>query len=291
MENINLNLYKIFLTVAQSKTLIEASKKLYISQPAISKDIQTLEQILNTKLIYRKNNGIELTKEGMEFVKYIEEAFGLINTGEKILKQRHDLTYGNISIGCPSHITALFLMEKMERFMKDFPNIRVKIMSATSSHLVELLQLHKVDFIIDTKPAESIYNNLQTEHLKDFDMIFISNKEIVVNKLSDFNNFNLILPFSYTSTRKKINEVLYKNGIKTDAKIEIDITDLIINAVERGMGVGYVIKESVKKELEDKKVYEIKNSMELPKTSIQLISIKGQLTNADNKFIREYLKK
>ena len=52
MNNINLNLYRIFYVVAKSKSFVDASNKLYISQPAISKDIKKLEEIMNTKLIY-----------------------------------------------------------------------------------------------------------------------------------------------------------------------------------------------------------------------------------------------
>mgnify|MGYP002516667893 CR=1 FL=1 len=156
MDNINLNLYKIFYIVANSKSFVEASNKLYISQPAISKDIKTLESIMNTKLVYRKNNGITLTRDGEEFVKYLEESFGILNVGEKIIKQRNDLSSGNISIGCPSHISSLFLMEKIEEFKKDFSNIRIQIMSGSSEQLMEMLQLHKVDFIIDTSHNTSI---------------------------------------------------------------------------------------------------------------------------------------
>lgn len=80
MDNINLNLYKIFYIVAKSKSFVDASNKLFISQPAISKDIKTLENLMNTKLIYRKSNGITLTRDGKEFYKYLEQSFGILNT-------------------------------------------------------------------------------------------------------------------------------------------------------------------------------------------------------------------
>ena len=178
MDNINLNLYKIFYIVAKSKSFVDASNKLFISQPAISKDIKTLENLMNTKLIYRKSNGITLTRDGREFYKYLEQSFGILNTGEQVIKQRNDLSHGTISIGCPSHITSLYLMDHIENFKKDYPNIKIQIISASSEQLIELLQLHKIDFIIDTSSNNGIYNNMEVHKLKSFDSIFISNKEI-----------------------------------------------------------------------------------------------------------------
>jgi len=289
MDNINLNLYRIFYVVATSKSFIDASNKLFISQPAISKDIKTLENLMSTKLLYRTNNGISLTRDGEEFYKYLDQSFGILNTGEQILKQRNDLSHGTISIGCPSHITSLYLMEHIEKFKKDYPNIKIQIMSASSEHLRELLQLHKIDFIVDTSSSSGIYNNMEIKKIKEFDTIFIANENVKIKDLKDLESQHWILPFSFTNTRKRLNRLLEKHQISIEASMEIDITELIIDAVKRGLGFGYVIKDSVKKDLTDKKIYEIQTNIELPKISIYLINLKGQLTKSDMKLIKEYL--
>lgn len=289
MNNINLNLYRIFYIVAKSKSLVEASRKLHISQPAISKDIKKLEDSLNTKLIYRKNNGISLTANGEEFIKYIDESFGILNTGEEIIKQRNDLEHGTISIGCLSHISSLYLMERIEAFKNKYPGIKIQILSATSEQLMDLLQLHKLNFIIDTSIPNTIYNNLETKFLKDFDTIFISNKKMVINDLKELENKKWILPFDYTGTRKRLDNILEKYNIYINSSMELDVTDLIIDAVKRNLGIGYVIKDSVKEELKNGIVYQIDTKIELPKTSIYLINLKDQLTKADKILIKEYL--
>lgn len=291
MNNINLNLYRIFYIVAKSKSLVEASRKLHISQPAISKDIKKLEDSLNTKLIYRKNNGISLTANGEEFIKYLDESFGILNTGEEIIKQRNDLEHGTISIGCLSHISSLYLMERIEAFKNKYPGIKIQILSATSEQLMDLLQLHKLNFIIDTSIPNTIYNNLETKFLKDFDTIFISNKKMIINDLKELENKKWILPFDYTGTRKRLDNILEKYNIYINSSMELDVTDLIIDAVKRNLGIGYVIKDSVKEELKNGIVYQIDTKIELPKTSIYLINLKDQLTKADKILIKEYLLK
>ena len=76
MLAINLNLYRIFYVVASSKSYAEASKKLYISKTAISKDISQLEKILSVQLFYREKQGVKLTAEGKELYKYVKERIG-----------------------------------------------------------------------------------------------------------------------------------------------------------------------------------------------------------------------
>ena len=64
MTNINLNLYKIFCTVATSKSYSEASEKINLSVPNISTQISNLENQLETKLFNREKDGVKLTEAG-----------------------------------------------------------------------------------------------------------------------------------------------------------------------------------------------------------------------------------
>ena len=64
MNNINLNSLRIFYEVATAKSFLDASNKLFISQPAISKSMSKLEEELNITLFYRANKGISLTPSG-----------------------------------------------------------------------------------------------------------------------------------------------------------------------------------------------------------------------------------
>ena len=61
-SDINFNLYKIFYEVALSESISSASKRLYITQSAVSKSIKKLEEDLSTKLFYRNRNGVKLTE-------------------------------------------------------------------------------------------------------------------------------------------------------------------------------------------------------------------------------------
>lgn len=71
---INLNLYRVFYYVAKEKSITKAAKKLYISQPAISKSLKKLEEEMQVELFYRNLNGVELTEAGKILYSYIDKA-------------------------------------------------------------------------------------------------------------------------------------------------------------------------------------------------------------------------
>ncbi len=85
---VNLNLYRVFYYVAKEGSISAASKKLYVSQPAISKSLKKLEESLNTKLFLRNLSGTELTESGKELLVYVENAYTNLLTAEKILTER-----------------------------------------------------------------------------------------------------------------------------------------------------------------------------------------------------------
>ena len=82
-NNLNLNLYRVFYTVAKTKSFSESATVLHISQPAISKHIQNLEYELNTVLFYRNNRGIELTPEAKSLLTYVEKAYNFLMLGTR----------------------------------------------------------------------------------------------------------------------------------------------------------------------------------------------------------------
>ena len=89
--NIDLELYRVFYTVAKNKHMTKASEELHISQPAISQSIKKLEAQLGGTLFIRSNKGMELTSEGKMFYNYIKSALELINNAENELKRLEDL--------------------------------------------------------------------------------------------------------------------------------------------------------------------------------------------------------
>ncbi len=290
MLNTSLDWYKYFYEVAKSKSYTDASNKMFVTKQAVTDTIKKLESGLDTKLFHRSNNGVKLTKEGEELLKYIEKALDLIEVGEKLVVTKNDLDTGEITIGSLSHISAFYLMPYIEKVRKEHKGLNVKLITAPNGkELIRLLEEHKIDFAVDTTKLDNYSSQIIKEKIKDISNIFISNKPIEIKDLKELENYNFILGLSYTSTSKRLISTLKENEINIKSKTEIDITELKVNAVKRGMGIGYVLKDAVKNELKNKEVFEVKIPIELPISSLNLIYLKDQLTRVDKTFINEYL--
>lgn len=290
MLNASLEWYKYFYEVAKAKSYTGASNKMFVTKQAVTDNIKKLETALDTKLFHRSSNGVKLTKEGEILFRNVEQAIDLIEVGEKLVVLKNDLDTGEITVGSLSHISAFYLMPFIEKVRKEHKGLNVKLITAPNGkELIRLLEEHKIDFAIDTTKLENYNSQIIKEKIKDIDNIFISNKPLEIKELKELENYNFIVGLGYTSTSKKLMSVLKENGININSKTEIDITELKVNAVKRDMGIGYVLKDAVRKELENKEVFEVKVPIKLPTSSLNLIYLKDQLTRADKTFINKYL--
>lgn len=288
---INLNLYRTFLVVAKSKSYSDASKKLNISTTAISKNINQLEDLLDTKLFFRENDGVKLTADGSKLFEYVEKSMNEIDAGEKLILQKNDLDNGEIAIGSLSHISSFYIMDAIDKAVKEHPNLKVTLINCSSGkELIKLLEEHKIDFAIDNTAMTIDKTRICKEELKNMENIFISDKPVNIKDIKELEKLPLILGLEYTYTSRELLNLLKEHNIEIEPKMKIDFTELKINAVKRGLGISYVLKEAVKKELENKEIFEVTVPIELPTSKLNLLYLNGQLTKADKTFIKKYLK-
>lgn len=146
--NVDLELYRVFYTVAKNKHMTKASEELHISQPAISQSIKKLEAQLGGTLFIRSNKGMELTSEGKMFYNYIKSALELINNAENEFTSFKDLSKGKINIGASTTLTKIVIMDAIKKFHIDYPNIEINITNNLTHDLIIDLQRGKLDFVI-----------------------------------------------------------------------------------------------------------------------------------------------
>ena len=290
-SNINLNLYKTFLAVAKSKSLSDESNKLNIEKTSVSKNIKQLEDTLDVKLFYRENKGMQLTPKGKELYEFVEKGLSFIETGEKVVNEKDDLSSSKIVIGSLSHLSAFYVMDCIAKIKKDYPKLKIELITgSTVNDLIKLLENHKIDFAIDSTLFLDGENDIEIKKLKTIDNIFISKNPIHLQDVKQLEDFEYILGAEYSNTTKELINIFENNNIRMKRLISIDTTELRVNAVKKGLGISYVMKDIVKKELENEEIYEVKVPFELPKSTIHLIYLKGHLSKADKKFIKNYLK-
>lgn len=293
MDNINLNSLKIFLEVANSKSFLDASNRLFLSQPAVSKSMSKLEEDLGVLLFYRDNKGIELTPSGEVLYKYLKDIKDLLLSCERVLTSMNGINEGKIVIGVRSHIVRNYLMNKIDRFRVRYPKIVIELIDLSTSALIEKLEERKLDFIVDSSPIETLYNNIEIKPICSLGTCFIKAKSYKkdINKINDLEKENLILPGIRSSIRKNLEECLYKKEIEINPVMEFETEELIIDGVRRGLGIGYVVKPAVEYLVKADILEYIELDEELPKMEINLVYIDNYLTNIAKLFIDEEIQK
>ena len=232
----NWDLYKTFYTVAICSSFSKAAEKLYVTQPSISYSIKQLETNLNTKLFYRIPSGVKLTIEGKELLDYVERSYNLLISGERNLRESQNFTHGRVSVGVQSHIGKFFLFPLVEKFHKEYPNIEINIISRNTEQMIEALENNNIDFMLDTSPIESIYNNLEIHTLLDLENCFISKNKIYKEmSLKDLNDYKLILPVKRSTPRKQLDYICKKKGIELMPFMTIETTEMLIDSIKKDM--------------------------------------------------------
>lgn len=286
INDINLNYYKIFYTCCRCGSFVKASKKLFVSQPAISKTIKNLESQLETTLFYRDKKGLVLTNDGKKLLEYIEKSYNYLMAGERIIKENNNMDNGTIIIGAPAHIASFYLLEYIEKYQKKHPKVFFRIINGSTSELLQKLEEHSVDFVIDSSPINITNKEMNVIPLVDFDTCFISS-----NQNDSLSQNKFVMPYERSNMRVNLEKELAKHNISLNVVLEVETTDLIISSVKKNMGMGYVVKQAVNDELKKKELYEIKTRFSLPKLELNMIFIDHYMTNLAKYFVNNHINK
>ncbi len=289
-SNVNFNLYKTFYDVAQCGSISKAATVNFTSQPAISRSIKTLENELNTKLFYRTKKGIDLTEKGKELFFYVEQSYNSLVTAERMMLETHTLDRGKLSIGIPSHIASFYLFDAIDSFHKEYPNIEITLISKSTSGLLDLLRSHEIDFMIDSEPINFQDDSITVKHIKDLSHTFVASEKFDIShikKLKDLENMPIILPIKGTANRSDLDEFLINNKCNLNNVINIHTSEVIINAVKRNLGIGYILRDMVIDDINRKILKEVKIP-NLPTMGISLVYVKDYITESPKTFLNKY---
>lgn len=258
MDNRDFNLYKIFLTLFELKSISKTANKLYVSQPAISYSLKELESQLGYSLFYRNSKGIEPTIEAIELYSYISSAFNIIKNGEEHIKNLNTLDVGEIKIGAPSHIAIFYLSSFIAQFRRKYPGVKFEIISKSTNDLVNMLENRSINLIVDTLPININNKSAKKVFLTTIKNCFAykKNSKFVVKSPKDLEKYPLILPSATSSIRAKLDEYMDKRDIKLEPAIESWTTEFMIEMVRENTGIGYFLENVISTQT-DKDNFEI----------------------------------
>lgn len=283
----NLSHYKIFYTVAREKNISHAAKKLYISQPAISKAISKLEDNLGTLLFIRGSRGVSLTEDGSLLFEHISSAFDSITLAEESIKRITNLGIGHIRIGVSTTLCKYILLPYLKTFIETYPHIKISIHCQSTIHTLKLLETNKIDIGLIGRPGhiknidffpvgfiEDIFITTQT-YLDNLELrenessnVHVYNKNNNLDSKQIFKYSNLMLLEEDNITRLYVEDYFKSNHIETNQILEINNMDLLIEFAKISLGVACVIKEFVENDLANGSIIEIPLINKLEKRAV-----------------------
>ncbi len=301
----NLSLYKIFNTVAATGNISHAAKELFISQPAISKSINHLEENLGITLFTRTSRGVHLTEEGTLLYEYTKSAFDTLLQGEESIRRINELGIGHLRIGVSTTLCKYILLPYLKDFVQTYPHIKITIECQSTFQTLELLENKKIDIGLIGKPTS--LKNLDFYQIVEIEDVFVATSAYLnnlrVRELSStqkdlsmvssdiFKSANVMLLDEKNMTRLYIDDYFTNNQIETNQILEVSNMDLLIEFAKIGLGVSCVIKEFIQTDLINNSLLEIPLEKPLGKREIGFAhSINTSLSDSVQKFINFYKK-
>lgn len=255
----DLNKFEYILCVAQERSFTKAAAKLYISQPALSQYVATLEEQIKVKLFDRSVTPLKLTLAGEIFIKRALEILELKKDLWRELQDLADNLVGNISIGVSPN-RSLYLLPYFFSDLKDsFPNIRVEIVEKNSQDLEKGVLDGRIDIAIISLPL----TNADLDYIKFFEeelfLVTPKNTEYSKKIVDGKIDFTLLAEEKFILLKEKqklrsvIESVFLKNRFIPNIYLETENQECVLEMISLGMGVGFTSNMILKnKRWEDK---------------------------------------
>ena len=271
----NLSLYHIFYTVARTGSISHSSRELYISQPAISKAIQKLEQNLDTLLFKRSSRGVTLTPDGELLFEKVKEALFLLDEGENSIRHNRSRDIPKLRLGASSTLTRYVLLSHLENYIAHFPHVRITISCQSTYQTLHLLDEEKIDLGLIGRPQE--LRGYYFHPLLKIRDTFVCTRQYLENQKKLYPDEPLIQAATFMMldedniTRQTVNAQLKEHHVELSHILEVTTMDLLIQFAEIGLGIACVIRDFVKKELEEGTLVEVPVGFSFPPREIGFV--------------------
>ena len=250
LENFRL---KVFRVVAEHLNFHKAAETLFLTQPAVTLQVKALEEGLGVRLFDRTGGRISLTRQGSVLLTYATRIAGLVTEAEQELGCNEGKVSGDLSLGVSTTIAQYVLPRLLVAFLAEYPAVQFSLHTANTSEIVKLLLDSKVSVGLIEGPARD--PGVRTEPFMQDELVLITKPDFKSDHLSasQFVASSLLMREQGSGSRRVVEKALEKAGLKLNSfrkVMDLDSTEAIKSAVEAGLGVGFVSRWAISKELE-----------------------------------------
>ncbi len=251
MLTFSLNSLIVFYNVAKMKSFSKAAELLFMTQPGVSNHIKQLEAQVGRKLLVRGRDGIELTKEGKAIFRYAEKIMDLSGKVQKFIWDMRKGENPVLKISATPVYSRVFVPSLIGTFVKEYPNVVVKVDLSNSEEMIGKLTRGEVDAAIVANPKKS--KRIDIIPLLREELVLITDRAHPLSKfesvsLKDIAKYPLVMREEGSATRRVALEAFRSKGIEPSIVFEVKSTEFIKEWVAEGRGVSIVIKRVVSDE-------------------------------------------
>jgi DNA-binding transcriptional LysR family regulator len=245
---------RVFCTVAETKSFSKTSEIIHLTQPAVSLQIQALEEKYETKLFDRSSSTVTLTPPGEVLYKYAKEILTLYASAEKAIGKHTGLLKGSLTVGAGSNIGNYILPSVITDFKNIHSKIKIYLIVGNSKRVIELLNSGNID--IGLLEGDVSKQKMPVKKMLSDELLLIVAPNHPWSKKKEVSISDLVKePFLFreagSGTRQIIEKFLNRYGITVnDMKISaiLGSTEAIKDAVENGLGVSIISRWAARKE-------------------------------------------
>ena len=281
---------RYFVTVARALSFTRAAAKLRVAQPALSRQVQDLEDEIGVDLFRRSPRGVTLTAEG-ELL--LEEAEALLRQAETTIARVQALArgeYGELRIGYSPSASAGILPPALAAFRKAAPEVEVVLHDLTGDELTAGLldgSLH-LAVMVERTDAESI--GLHYEELRSYPLRlvvgpghpFANLKSITVRRIAT-EPLAVFRRLGYSGYYRVLDKLFSAHGVKPRIGVECDSATSLITEVEVGRGIS-VLSDAFRQQSGDRLIYLPFSDSKVTHSIGIGRALKGDVTPAGEKF-------
>lgn len=224
-----------FVGVADSGGFSEASRRLYVSQSAISQQIKLLEDELGSQLFVRHHNNVTLTESGRKLYPLARTVLEDVEECNSAMKELKNLLCGELNIGLTYSLEP-FMRDAMLRFLRLYPGVRLNSHYKNLQELLRMLQDEEIDVMLSMMPA-SPHDFITSVALTEYRLAAVMNKSHVLARkknitFRDLLPHKLILPEKGLRDRNAIESFVRKDTGNLHVQAVVNDVNALLNIIQ-----------------------------------------------------------
>lgn len=237
-----------FLEVARLGSVVNAAEALHVSQPAVSRTIQELEQLLGANLFDRSRRNLFLTPFGEAFQHYASTGLSALRQGLDMARGAHEAAI--VRVGALPTVSARILPGAVAAFTAGIPGVHTRIVTGPNDYLLALLRTGDVDFVIGRMAEPDAMAGLSFEHLysERVTMVVRPGHPLLDEPRFDLTmleRYQTLMPTPSSLIRRLVDRMLLTHGI-TELRDEVEtVSDAFGRAYIRQTDAVWIISEGV----------------------------------------------